>query len=54
MEPTTDLVNCCGTNTFKDKEDRLGAFFSATQSICPTCRKTIQAKIIFRDGKVIL
>jgi uncharacterized radical SAM superfamily Fe-S cluster-containing enzyme len=47
---------CCGTgtNTFQDKEDRKGAFFSATQSICPKCRKTIQAKIIFRDGNVIL
>jgi len=47
-------VGCCGTNTFKDKEDRKGSFFSATQSICPECRKTIQAKIIFRDGKVVL
>lgn len=47
-------MGCCDTNTFSDKEDRLGAFFSATQSICPTCRKTIQAKIIFRDNKVIL
>jgi 7,8-dihydro-6-hydroxymethylpterin dimethyltransferase len=46
--------NCCSTNTFRDKEDRKGAFFSATQSICPKCRKTIQAKIIFRDSKVIL
>jgi hypothetical protein len=45
---------CCGTNTFKDKEDRLGAFFSATQSICPKCRRTVQAKIIFREGKVVL
>ncbi|MEQ1876431.1 MAG: radical SAM protein [Bdellovibrionia bacterium] len=54
METTTDLTNCCGTNTFKDKEDRVGAFFSATQSICPTCRKTVQAKIVFKDGKVVL
>lgn len=44
----------CSSKTFDDKEDRKGAFFSATQSICPTCRKTIQAKIIFRDEKVIL
>ncbi len=49
-----EMTSCCGTNTFNDKEDRLGAFFSASQSICPKCRKTIQAKIIFRDKKVIL
>jgi len=48
------MMECCGDNTFKDKEDRRGAFFSASQSICPKCRKTIQAKIIFRDDKVIL
>lgn len=48
------MTDCCGTNTFKDKEDRRGSFFSASQSICPTCRKTIQAKIIFRDNQVIL
>jgi uncharacterized radical SAM superfamily Fe-S cluster-containing enzyme len=48
------MTGCCGTNTFADKNDRLGAFFSATQSICPKCRKTIQAKILFRDNKVIL
>lgn len=47
-------VACCGTNTFRDKEDRKGSFFSASQSICPKCRKTVQAKIIFRDNKVII
>jgi uncharacterized radical SAM superfamily Fe-S cluster-containing enzyme len=51
---TMDSAPCCGTNTFSDKQDRKGAFFSATQSICPKCRKTIQAKIIFRDEKVVL
>ncbi len=54
MTGSPDLGGCCGTNTFKDKEDRKGAFFSATQSICPKCRKTIQAKIIFRDKQVVL
>lgn len=48
------MSGCCPTNTFDDKEDRKGAFFSASQSICPTCRKTVQAKILFRDGKVVL
>ncbi|MBT3980031.1 MAG: radical SAM protein [Bacteriovoracaceae bacterium] len=46
-------MDCCD-NTFKDKEDRKGAFFTATQSICPKCRRTIQAKVIFRDGRVVL
>ena len=54
MMSMLDLSSCCGTNTFKDKNDRVGAFFSSTQSICPKCRKTIQAKILFRDDKVIL
>jgi 7,8-dihydro-6-hydroxymethylpterin dimethyltransferase len=48
------MTGCCTPNTFDDKEDRRGAFFSATQSICPECRKTVQAKILFRDDKVIL
>lgn len=49
------MSGCCiPNNTFKDKNDRHGAFFSDSQSICPTCRKTIQGKIIFRDGQVIL
>lgn len=34
--------------------DRNSAFFSATQSICPKCRKTVQAKILFREGQVLL
>ena len=46
--------NCCSEKTFDDKEDRKGAFFGADQSICPTCRRTIQAKVIFRDGNVLL
>jgi 7,8-dihydro-6-hydroxymethylpterin dimethyltransferase len=36
------------------KVDRQSAFHSITQSVCPTCRALIQAKILFRDGKVIL
>lgn len=47
-------AGCCPSSTFRDKEDRRGAFFSASQSICPECRKTIQAKIVFRDNKVLL
>lgn len=47
-------LNCCSPNTFDDKIDRPGAFFAATQSICPQCRKTIQAKILFKNNQVIL
>jgi len=46
--------NCCPEKTFDDKEDRKGALFGTDQSICPKCRKTVQAKVIFRDGNVIL
>jgi uncharacterized radical SAM superfamily Fe-S cluster-containing enzyme len=48
---------CCSSpheQTFRDKQDRVGAFFSGTQSICPKCRKTIQAKIVFEDRQVVL
>jgi len=30
------------------------AFFSSEQSICPKCRKTIQAKVVFEDEQVFL
>ena len=47
-------TSLCSSKTCDDKEDRNAAFFSSTQSICPTCRKTIQAKIIFRDNSVVM
>lgn len=43
---------CC--STMPDQGVREGSFFSSSQSICPTCRKTIQGKIIFIDQKVYL
>ena len=50
-----DLIStCCNNSAFNDKEDRKAAFFSATQSICPVCRKTIQAKILFQNNNVIM
>ncbi len=48
------LTSCCDSSTFDDKLDRKRAFFSATQSICPECRSTIQAKILFEDNNVIM
>lgn len=36
------------------KADRDAAFHSVTQSICPECRTVVQAKVLFRDGRVIL
>ena len=44
--------DCCGST---EEEGLSGdAFFSAEQSVCPVCRTTIQAKIVFRLGRVIL
>jgi uncharacterized radical SAM superfamily Fe-S cluster-containing enzyme len=34
------------------KRDRDAAFFSYTRSICPTCKKVIDAHIVLRDDKV--
>jgi uncharacterized radical SAM superfamily Fe-S cluster-containing enzyme len=34
------------------KRDRDAAFFSYTRSICPTCKKIIDAHIVLRDDKV--
>lgn len=48
------LAPCCNTNSFDDKKERNAAFFSSTQSICPVCRKTIQAKILFRNNSVVM
>jgi len=48
------VIPCCTSNPTDTKEDRDAAFFSSTQSICPECRKTIQAKIKFKDNNVIM
>ena len=34
------------------RKDRDSAFFSYTRSICPKCRKVIDAHIVLRDGRV--
>ena len=34
------------------KQDRDAAFFSYTRSICPTCKKVIDAHIVLRDDRV--
>jgi uncharacterized radical SAM superfamily Fe-S cluster-containing enzyme len=36
------------------KEDRKEIFWELTKSICPDCKKVIDARILFRDGKVFL
>lgn len=36
------------------KQDRGEIFWELTRSICPTCRKVIDARIILRDGKVFM
>jgi hypothetical protein len=36
------------------KEDRKEIFWELTKSICPECRRVIDARILLRDGKVFL
>lgn len=36
------------------KEDRKEIFWELTKSICPECRKVIDARVLIRDGKVFL
>ncbi len=36
------------------KEDRKGVFYNLTRSVCPTCKKTIDAQILVRENKVIM
>jgi len=36
------------------KRDRSSAFFNYTRSICPTCKKVIDAHIVLRDGRVYM
>jgi 7,8-dihydro-6-hydroxymethylpterin dimethyltransferase len=36
------------------KQDRGEIFWELTRSICPTCRKVIDARIVLRDGKVFM
>jgi len=36
------------------KEDRKEIFWELTKSICPECRKVIDARILLRDGKVFI
>ena len=37
-----------------EKRSRDGAFFGYTRSICPTCKKNLDAHIILRDGRVFM
>lgn len=36
------------------KQESTDIFFELTRSICPTCKKTIDAQILFREGKVVM
>ena len=37
-----------------EKRTRDGAFFGYTRSICPTCKKLLDAHILLRDGRVFM
>ncbi|MCL4259590.1 MAG: hypothetical protein KJZ52_03080, partial [Anaerolineales bacterium] len=36
------------------KENRKEIFWELTKSICPECRKVVDARILLRDGKVYI
>ena len=36
------------------KQDRKEIFWELTKSICPECKKVIDARILLRDGKVFI
>ncbi|HYN89915.1 MAG TPA: radical SAM protein [Ardenticatenaceae bacterium] len=38
----------------RQKEDRPEIFWELTRSICPVCRRVIDAQILFRDNRVIM
>jgi uncharacterized radical SAM superfamily Fe-S cluster-containing enzyme len=42
------------TTLIQEKQDRPDIFWEFTRSICPTCKKVIDAQIRLRDGKVIM
>lgn len=42
------------TASAKDKKDADYVFYELTRSICPECRKVIDAKILLRDNKVYM
>jgi 7,8-dihydro-6-hydroxymethylpterin dimethyltransferase len=54
VEPAIPVLPCCSVEPKDAGNTRDAAFFSVTQSICPQCRKTIQAKILFRGNQVIM
>lgn len=39
---------------YTKKEDRDSIFYNLTRSICPVCKKTIDAQILVRENKVIM
>ena len=39
-------------NALPAKRNRDGAFFGFTRSICPSCRKVVDAHIVLRDAQV--
>src|SRR5260370_42239256 len=44
----------CGNTAPRIKKDADYVFYELTRSICPNCRKVIDAQIILRDNKVYM
>ena len=53
MDTTNESRNAGGT-AVAEKRDADYVFFELTRSICPDCRKVIDAKILLRDNKVYM
>jgi len=53
METTAELQNG-RANAAAEKKDANYVFYELTRSICPECRKVIDAKILLRDNKVYM
>src|SRR5260370_21988390 len=51
--PQVDLT-ACGNPAPRAKKDTDYVFYELTRSICPKCRKVIDAQIILRDNKVFM
>src|SRR6516165_1087991 len=53
MDTNNEVKNAGGT-AVANKRDADYVFFELTRSICPDCRKVIDAKILLRDNKVYM
>ena len=51
---STEHARAFGAESAQPKQDADYVFFELTRSICPDCRKVIDAKVLLRDNKVYM